>query len=44
VGDELLIRYLETEDFDSAVEEMSKLDVNRRWQEATAPYFEELDC
>jgi len=41
--DGLLIGYLETEDFDAAVEGMSKLDVNRRWQEAMAPYFEELE-
>jgi L-rhamnose mutarotase len=41
--DGILIGYLETENFDAALEGMSKLDVNRRWQEAMVPYFEEME-
>ena len=41
--DGLLIGYLETEDFQAAVEGMAKLDVNKRWQAAMAPYFEALE-
>jgi L-rhamnose mutarotase len=38
--DGLLIGYLETADFDRALEEMAKTDVNRRWQEQMAEFFE----
>jgi L-rhamnose mutarotase len=41
--DGTLIGYLETEDFDAALERMSKLDVNRRWQEAMSSLFEQLE-
>lgn len=38
--DGLLIGYLETLDFDRALAEMAKADVNRRWQEQMADFFE----
>jgi L-rhamnose mutarotase len=37
--DGLLIGYLETPDFDRALAEMAKTDVNRRWQEQMADFF-----
>jgi L-rhamnose mutarotase len=37
--DGLLIGYLETPDFDRALAEMAKTDVNRRWQEQMAHFF-----
>ncbi len=41
--DGLLFGYFETPDcFAAALEGMSKEEVNRRWQEMVAPYFEEL--
>ncbi|MBM3189789.1 MAG: L-rhamnose mutarotase [Chloroflexi bacterium] len=42
-GDGLLIGYLETEDFEAAVKGMAKREVNARWQEAMAPFFEQLE-
>jgi L-rhamnose mutarotase len=38
--DGLLIGYLETEDFDSALAEMAATEVNRRWQAEMAEFFE----
>jgi len=40
--DGLLFGYLETPDFDRAREEMAKRDVNARWQQEMAPFFESL--
>ena len=41
--DGLLFGYFETpESFHSALDGMSKEDVNARWQEFMAPYFEDL--
>lgn len=37
--DGLLVGYLETPDFDRALAEMAKTDVNRRWQEQMADFF-----
>ncbi len=39
-GDGLLIGYLETPDFQAAVEAMAALDVNRRWQAEMQPFFQ----
>lgn len=41
--DGLLIGYLETPDFEAAKAGMQKYEVNKRWQEAMAGYFEALD-
>ncbi len=41
--DGLLVGYLETDDFQAALDGMARTDVNARWQAAMAPYFEELD-
>jgi L-rhamnose mutarotase len=38
--DGLLIGYLETEDFGAAQRAMEETDVNARWQEEMAPFFE----
>ena len=38
--DGLLIGYLETPDFERALAEMAKTDVNRRWQAEMADFFE----
>lgn len=40
--DGLLFGYLETPDFDAALRGMAERDVNRRWQESMAPFFENL--
>jgi L-rhamnose mutarotase len=40
--DGLLIGYLECDDFERALAEMEKTDVNARWQMEMAPFFEEL--
>jgi L-rhamnose mutarotase len=40
--DGLLVGYLETPDFDRARQEMARRDVNTRWQQEMAPYFESL--
>lgn len=40
--DGLLFGYFETEDFDAARAGMSAEEVNIRWQEFMAPYFEGL--
>ena len=41
--DGLLIGYLETPDFQSALDGMAGREVNERWQKDMAPYFETLD-
>jgi L-rhamnose mutarotase len=42
-GDGLLIGYLVTEDFEAAKAAMQGLEVNERWQEEMAVFFEGLD-
>jgi len=39
--DGLLVGYLEGEDIKASLAKLGKTDVNRRWQELMAPYFEE---
>ena len=39
-NDGMLIGYVETQDFDRAVEAMSKSEVNARWQREMRDYFE----
>jgi L-rhamnose mutarotase len=41
--DGLLVGYLETDDFDAALEGMARTDVNARWQAEMAPFFEDLE-
>ncbi|MFI0453299.1 L-rhamnose mutarotase [Actinomadura sp. 6N118] len=41
--DGLLVGYLETDDFAAALAGMAATDVNARWQNEMAPYFEDLD-
>lgn len=41
--DGLLVGYLETEDFQAALDGMARTDVNARWQADMAPFFEDLD-
>jgi L-rhamnose mutarotase len=41
--DGLLIGYLETEDFEAAVEGMSRFEVNDLWQREMAHLFEDLE-
>jgi L-rhamnose mutarotase len=41
--DGLLVGYLETPDFDAARAGMADSDVNARWQDEMAPFFEELE-
>lgn len=38
--DGLLIGYFETSDFERALAAMAATDVNRRWQQEMAPFFE----
>jgi len=40
--DGLLIGYLETPDFNKAVEGMQTKEINERWQEMMAPFFEDV--
>jgi len=40
--DGLLIGYLETPDFKRAVEGMQTEEINDRWQEMMAPFFEDV--
>ncbi|MFW6158019.1 MAG: L-rhamnose mutarotase [Planctomycetota bacterium] len=40
--DGLLVGYCETPDFEAAVAGMQDKEVNERWQEMMAPYFEQL--
>src|SRR5438093_13543879 len=41
--DGLLFGYLETDDFQKALDGMATRDVNRRWQADMAAFFEALD-
>jgi L-rhamnose mutarotase len=41
--DGLLFGYLETPDFNAALAGMAKTDVNARWQNEMAPFFEQLE-
>lgn len=41
--DGLLIGYLETPDFEAAKAGMQNREVNKRWQDDMAPFFESLD-
>jgi L-rhamnose mutarotase len=41
--DGLLVGYLETPDFQAALQGMAQREVNERWQAAMAPYFEQLE-
>jgi L-rhamnose mutarotase len=41
--DGLLVGYLETDDFQAALDGMARTDVNARWQAEMAPFFEDLD-
>jgi L-rhamnose mutarotase len=41
--DGLLVGYLETDDFQAAIDGMARTDVNARWQAEMAPFFEDLD-
>ena len=38
--DGLLVGYLETPDFQNALAGMAQKDINRKWQETMAPFFE----
>jgi L-rhamnose mutarotase len=40
-ADGLLFGYLETDSFARALAEMSRRDVNQRWQHEMAPFFED---
>lgn len=42
--DGLLVGYLETPDFQKAIEAMKGHAVNERWQKQMTPYFEGLDA
>ncbi len=39
-SDGLLVGYLETPDFNAALQGMKATDVNARWQQSMAPFFE----
>ena len=39
--DGLLVGYLETDNFEAALQGMAARDVNSRWQQEMAPFFEE---
>ena len=41
--DGLLVGYLETQDYQAALDRMAGTEVNARWQAEMAPYFTELD-
>jgi L-rhamnose mutarotase len=41
--DGLLVGYLETPDFESALSRMAEREVNDRWQREMAPFFEDLE-
>jgi L-rhamnose mutarotase len=41
--DGLLVGYLETPDFEAAKAGMQNYEVNKRWQDDMAPFFESLD-
>lgn len=41
--DGLLIGYLETDDFQAALDGMARLEVNTEWQAQMAPFFADTD-
>ncbi len=41
--DGLMVGYLETPDYEAALEGMAKREVNARWQEQMKPFFEALE-
>jgi L-rhamnose mutarotase len=41
--DGLLVGYLETDDFEKALDGMARTEINARWQAEMAPFFEDLD-
>ncbi len=41
--DGLLVGYLETPDFQKALAGMAEKDINRKWQETMAPFFENME-
>ncbi|HLV36838.1 MAG TPA: L-rhamnose mutarotase [Spirillospora sp.] len=41
--DGLLVGYVETPDFQAALDGMANREVNERWQNEMAPFFESLD-
>ena len=41
--DGLLVGYLETQDYQAALDRMAATEVNARWQRDMAPYFTDLD-
>ena len=41
--DGLLVGYLETDDFQAALDGMAKTEVNARWQAEMVPFFERLE-
>ena len=41
--DGMLVGYLETEDYQAALDAMAKTEVNERWQAEMAPYFADLN-
>ena len=41
--DGLLVGYLETPDYQAALDGMARTEVNARWQRDMVPYFAELD-
>ena len=40
--DGLLVGYLETDDYEAALQRMAQADVNERWQAQMAPFFAHL--
>jgi L-rhamnose mutarotase len=42
-ADGLLIGYLETEDYQAALDRMARTEINERWQAEMAPFFAELN-
>jgi L-rhamnose mutarotase len=40
--DGLLVGYLETDDYEAALQRMAQADVNERWQAEMAPFFADL--
>lgn len=41
--DGLLVGYLETDDFQAALDGMAAAEINARWQAEMAPFFEDLE-
>lgn len=39
----LLVGYVETKDFTSALDNMAKSEINLKWQSEMAPYFDNMD-